>query len=128
MSFEEYIIQERGEVFYKDSIIDKNKLNSNMPLEEWFKDLYAEYEILHGGMKIKVKRVDPGGGTIKEQELDTIINFPWQSEPVFTEAGNLYRYEQRKKWRCVLEIGGYEYYVHRDGRLEQLGGFKGDDK
>ena len=79
-------------------------------------------------MEIIIKKLDPTGVAFETQELDTIISHPYRGKPIETEAGTIYAYEEQRKWRCLLQIGNYEYIVHRDGELEKLGGFKGGDK
>jgi len=46
MTFSEYIIQQRSLNFYFISIYDMNRLGCNMTIEEWFSDLYYDYNIL----------------------------------------------------------------------------------
>tara|TARA_R110000822_G_scaffold165647_2_gene306129 strand:+ start:114 stop:329 length:216 start_codon:yes stop_codon:yes gene_type:complete len=47
MTFSEYIIKERSEFFYLESLKDIIKSNSKKTLEEWFSDMYYDYKLLH---------------------------------------------------------------------------------
>lgn len=47
MTFNNYIIKTRGFYFYHLSLIDMEKVNSKLTIEEWFGDLYLEYRILY---------------------------------------------------------------------------------
>ena len=47
MTFSEYIIKERSEFFYFESLKDIIKSNSKNTLEEWFSDMYCDYKLLH---------------------------------------------------------------------------------
>ncbi len=47
MTFSEYIIKERSRFFYFESLKDMVKSNTKLTLEEWFSDLYIDYEILY---------------------------------------------------------------------------------
>ena len=129
MEFKEYVIQQLGEENFNIVLKAREKQHLQcVCLEDWFPKLYNTYRTQFKNLKIIVKRLDPCGTPIETQELDTILNFPWVSNPIETEAGIIHAYEERRKWRCLIQIGNYEYIVHRDGELEKLGGFKGGDK
>ena len=47
MTFEEYIIQERGQEFYDISKLDMSKSIVPHTLEQWFPDMYYDYKMLY---------------------------------------------------------------------------------
>ncbi len=47
MTFSEYIIKQRSELFYFESLKDMVKCNTKLTLEEWFSNLYTEYKIMY---------------------------------------------------------------------------------
>lgn len=53
LTFSEYVIQERSENFYFMSLADMVKCNSKLTLEEWFSNMYLDYEILYLNKNIK---------------------------------------------------------------------------
>jgi len=53
MTFSEYIIKQRSEFFYFESLKDIIKSNSKKTLEEWFSDMHYDYKVysaLHQGI------------------------------------------------------------------------------
>jgi len=52
MTFSEYIISERSKNFYLISLKDIIKYNST--LEEWFSDMYYDWNILHNSKQLSL--------------------------------------------------------------------------
>jgi len=71
-------------------------------------------------LKGKISKVDPVG-VMEESEEFTFPLVVDNSYLITLENGTTVWGESMKKYRYLLEINGYKYWVHKDGKIEKIG-------